>query len=179
MRLEGQKTAAIEICQQFDWEVPDWVIIPGGNLGNIYAFYKGFKMCQEMGLINKMPRMVCAQAHNANPLYRAYKKVSTAIQAPCKICSRQACSFNHSFIKYVFSTRVRYVQPSVAPYRRCCFDSQPIDNNNMCCTCCNSMWWYVLHTLLWLADKLLTVICIHLLEPVQVRHLIHTNEASA
>ena len=76
LRLEGQKTAAIEICQQFDWEVPDWVIIPGGNLGNIYAFYKGFKMCMEMGLINKMPRMVCAQAHNANPLYRAYKKVS-------------------------------------------------------------------------------------------------------
>jgi threonine synthase len=76
LRLEGQKTAAIEICQQFDWEVPDWVIIPGGNLGNIYAFYKGCKMCQDMGLINKMPRMVCAQAHNANPLYRAYKKVS-------------------------------------------------------------------------------------------------------
>ena len=75
LRLEGQKTAAIEICQQFDWEVPDWVIIPGGNLGNIYAFYKGFKMCMDMGLINKMPRMVCAQAHNANPLYRAYKKV--------------------------------------------------------------------------------------------------------
>ena len=75
LRLEGQKTAAIEICQQFDWEVPDWVIIPGGNLGNIYAFYKGFKMCMDMGLISKMPRMVCAQAHNANPLYRAYKKV--------------------------------------------------------------------------------------------------------
>lgn len=74
LRLEGQKTAAIEICQQFDWQVPDWVIIPGGNLGNIYAFYKGFKMCMEMGLINRMPRMVCAQAHNANPLYRAYKK---------------------------------------------------------------------------------------------------------
>lgn len=79
LRLEGQKTAAIEICQQFDWQVPDWVIIPGGNLGNIYAFYKGFKMCMEMGLINRMPRMVCAQAHNANPLYRAYKKVSSVI----------------------------------------------------------------------------------------------------
>ena len=46
LRLEGQKTAAIEILQQFDWQVPDWVIIPGGNLGNIYAFYKGFKMCK-------------------------------------------------------------------------------------------------------------------------------------
>ncbi|KAL0341855.1 UNVERIFIED_CONTAM: Threonine synthase, chloroplastic [Sesamum calycinum] len=44
LRLEGQKTAAIEILQQFDWQVPDWVIVPGGNLGNIYAFYKGFRM---------------------------------------------------------------------------------------------------------------------------------------
>jgi threonine synthase len=73
LRLEGQKTAAIEICQQFDWEVPDWVIVPGGNLGNIYAFYKGFYMCKELGLTQKMPRLVCAQAANANPLYRAYK----------------------------------------------------------------------------------------------------------
>lgn len=37
LRLEGQKTAAIEILQQFDWEVPDWVVVPGGNLGNIYG----------------------------------------------------------------------------------------------------------------------------------------------
>ncbi|XP_022154650.1 threonine synthase, chloroplastic-like [Momordica charantia] len=73
LRLEGQKTAAIEILQQFDWEVPDWVIIPGGNLGNIYAFYKGFKMCQELGLVDKIPRLVCAQAANANPLYLYYK----------------------------------------------------------------------------------------------------------
>jgi threonine synthase len=72
LRLEGQKTAAIEILQQFDWEVPDWVIVPGGNLGNIYAFYKGFQMCKELGLVDKMPRLVCAQAANANPLYRAY-----------------------------------------------------------------------------------------------------------
>jgi len=61
LRLEGQKTAAIEICQQFDWALPDWVIIPGGNLGNIYAFYKGFKMCRDLGLVDRMPRLVCAQ----------------------------------------------------------------------------------------------------------------------
>ncbi|KAL7598570.1 hypothetical protein Lser_V15G25531 [Lactuca serriola] len=73
LRLEGQKTAAIEILQQFDWEVPDWVIIPGGNLGNVYAFYKGFKMCQELGLVDRIPRLVCAQAANANPLYLHYK----------------------------------------------------------------------------------------------------------
>lgn len=73
LRLEGQKTAAIEILQQFNWQVPDWVIIPGGNLGNIYAFYKGFKMCMDLGLVDKLPRLVCAQAQNANPLYLAYK----------------------------------------------------------------------------------------------------------
>ncbi|KAH7276400.1 hypothetical protein KP509_39G005500 [Ceratopteris richardii] len=73
LRLEGQKTAAIEICQQFDWEVPDWVIVPGGNLGNIYAFYKGFAMCRELGLTDRIPRLVCAQAANANPLYLHYK----------------------------------------------------------------------------------------------------------
>jgi len=74
LRLEGQKTAAIEILQQFNWEVPDWVIIPGGNLGNVYAFFKGFQMCKELGLVDRVPRMVVAQAQNANPLYRAYVK---------------------------------------------------------------------------------------------------------
>eukprot|EP01084_Bolivina_argentea_P164349 285728_1 len=71
LRIEGQKTAAIEILQQFDWQVPDWVIIPGGNLGNVYA-YKGFKQAKDLGLTDKLPRMVCAQAANANPLYKAY-----------------------------------------------------------------------------------------------------------
>jgi threonine synthase len=74
LRLEGQKTAAIEILQQFDWECPDWVIVPGGNLGNIYAFYKGFKMCKDLGLVDRIPRLVCAQAANADPLYQAYVK---------------------------------------------------------------------------------------------------------
>lgn len=73
LRLEGQKTAAIEILQQFDWQVPDWLIIPGGNLGNVYAFYKGFKMCKDLGLVDRLPRLVVAQAQNANPLYLSYK----------------------------------------------------------------------------------------------------------
>ena len=73
LRIEGQKTAAIEICQQFQWQVPDWVIVPSGNLGNVYAFYKGFSMCKELGLTDRIPRLVCAQASNANPLYLYYK----------------------------------------------------------------------------------------------------------
>jgi threonine synthase len=73
LRIEGQKTVGIEIVQQFDWEVPDWIIIPGGNLGNTAALGKGFTMMHELGLINKLPRIVCAQAEHANPLYRAYQ----------------------------------------------------------------------------------------------------------
>ena len=72
LRIEGQKTISVELCQQFDWEVPDWVIIPGGNLGNISALGKGFLMMKEMGLIKRLPRLVCAQAENANPLYKSY-----------------------------------------------------------------------------------------------------------
>ena len=72
LRIEGQKTVAIEIVQQFDWEVPDWIIIPGGNLGNTAALGKGLLMMHELGLIDRLPRIVCAQAEHANPLYRAY-----------------------------------------------------------------------------------------------------------
>lgn len=72
LRIEGQKTISIELCQQFDWEVPDWIIIPGGNLGNVSALGNGFLMMYELGLIDKLPRIVCAQAQNANPLYQSY-----------------------------------------------------------------------------------------------------------
>lgn len=74
LRIEGQKTISIELCQQFDWEVPDWIIIPGGNLGNISALGKGFLMMKDLGLIDKLPRLVCAQAEHANPLYLSYLK---------------------------------------------------------------------------------------------------------
>jgi threonine synthase len=73
IRIEGQKTVAIEIVRQFDWEVPDWVVIPVGNLGNISALYKGFKLLMDLGITNKMPRLVGAQASKANPLYRSYR----------------------------------------------------------------------------------------------------------
>jgi threonine synthase len=72
LRVEGQKTVGIEIVQQFDWDVPDWIIIPGGNLGNTFALGKGMLMLYELGMIAKLPRIVCAQAEHANPLYRAY-----------------------------------------------------------------------------------------------------------
>ena len=72
LRIEGQKTVAIEIAQQQGWEVPDWVIIPAGNLGNVSALGRGFMMMQELGLTDRLPRIACAQAANANPLYLSY-----------------------------------------------------------------------------------------------------------
>ena len=74
LRIEGQKTISFEIVQQFNWEVPDFVIVPGGNLGNVSAVAKGFQMFYDLGLIDKLPRLVCAQAERADPLYRSYKK---------------------------------------------------------------------------------------------------------
>ncbi|MBI5183940.1 MAG: threonine synthase [Nitrospinae bacterium] len=72
LRIEGQKTVSIELVQQFDWEVPDIIIIPGGNLGNVSAIGKGFLVMKDLGIIDRLPRIVCAQAERANPLYRSY-----------------------------------------------------------------------------------------------------------
>ena len=73
LRLEGQKTVSIEMVQQFDWEVPDVVIVPGGNLGNVTALGRGFLLMRDLGLTDRLPRLVCAQAERANPLYRSFR----------------------------------------------------------------------------------------------------------
>lgn len=73
LRIEGQKTISFELVQQLNWEVPDFVIVPGGNLGNVSALGKGFQMLYDLGIISTLPRLVCAQAERADPLYRSYK----------------------------------------------------------------------------------------------------------
>jgi threonine synthase len=73
LRLEGQKTVAIEIAQQFDWASPDWVFIPGGNLGNVSALVAGFSMMRDLGLVSRIPRVCVAQAERANPLFRSFE----------------------------------------------------------------------------------------------------------
>lgn len=74
LRIEGQKTVGIEIIQQLNWQVPDWIILPAGNLGNVSALGKGLLMMKDLGLIDHLPRIACAQAANANPLYLNYLK---------------------------------------------------------------------------------------------------------
>ncbi len=74
LRIEGQKTVALELVQQLGWKPPDWVVIPSGNLGNAAALHAGFRMAKDLGVIDAMPRLCVAQAANANPMYRAYRK---------------------------------------------------------------------------------------------------------
>ena len=81
LRLEGQKTVAIEIVQQFDWQVPDWIILPSGNLGNASALYKGFAMMKDLGLVDRLPRLVVAQAERANPMVRAVRAGATTVES--------------------------------------------------------------------------------------------------
>jgi threonine synthase len=70
-RLEGQKTPAFEIAESFDWNVPDHLIVPGGNLANSSALGKGFRELRELGLTARLPRISVIQAEGANPLVRS------------------------------------------------------------------------------------------------------------
>jgi threonine synthase len=73
LRVEGQKTVGVEIVQQLGWQVPDWIVLPSGNLGNISALARGLALARELGVIDRLPRLAAAQAERANPLYRAYR----------------------------------------------------------------------------------------------------------
>lgn len=73
-RLEGQKTIIFEMLQQRRWRVPDWVVLPGGNLGNTSAFGKGLKELFDLGLIDHMPRIAVIQAEGASPFYQSYRE---------------------------------------------------------------------------------------------------------
>ncbi len=74
LRVEGQKTVALEITQQLGGRVPEWVVIPGGNLGNVSALVAGFELLLALGLADRMPRVCVAQAQAANPLFLASQR---------------------------------------------------------------------------------------------------------
>ncbi|MCU0465482.1 MAG: threonine synthase [Anaerolineae bacterium] len=71
-RLEGQKTIVFEILQQLRWDVPDWIVVPGGNLGNSSAFGKALSELYKLGWIERIPRVAVIQAEGASPFYEAY-----------------------------------------------------------------------------------------------------------
>jgi threonine synthase len=66
-RIEGQKTIMVEMMDQRDWRLPDWVVVPGGNLGNISAFGKAFRELHTMGFIDRLPRFAVVQAEGSAP----------------------------------------------------------------------------------------------------------------
>lgn len=68
-RLEGQKSIMYRVLEARDWRVPDWIVVPGGNLGNCSAFGKAFMELKELGLIDRIPRLAVIQAAGANPLH--------------------------------------------------------------------------------------------------------------
>jgi threonine synthase len=83
-RAEGQKTPAFEIVEQLDWQVPDHIIVPGGNLANSAALGKGFIEMHQLGLIPTRPKVSIIQAQGANPLYRWFidsNRVMKPVQA--------------------------------------------------------------------------------------------------
>ena len=73
-RLEGQKTVAFELMEHFDWQPPDHIIVPGGNLGNSSALGKAFLEMKELGLIPRLPRLSVIQAEGANALVRTVRE---------------------------------------------------------------------------------------------------------
>jgi len=73
-RLEGQKTAAIELLEQLNWEPPDHIIVPGGNLGNSSALGKALLEMKDLGLISRLPKLSVIQAEGANPFFRSIRE---------------------------------------------------------------------------------------------------------
>jgi len=72
-RIEGQKTIMVEMMDQRDWRVPDWVVLPGGNLGNTSAFGKALREMKALGLIDRLPRLAVIQAEGAAPFYDLFR----------------------------------------------------------------------------------------------------------
>lgn len=73
-RLEGQKTIMFRVLEALRWRVPDWIVVPGGNLGNSSAFGKAFHELHQLGLIDRMPRLAVINAAGADTLYQLYEK---------------------------------------------------------------------------------------------------------
>ena len=73
-RLEGQKTIMLRVLEALRWEVPDWIVVPGGNLGNVSSFGKAFAELADLGLIARVPRLAVVNAAGANTFHQLYEK---------------------------------------------------------------------------------------------------------
>ena len=73
-RIEGQKTIIIELLEQCGWKAPNWIVLPGGNLGNTSAFGKALRELRQVGLVDRLPRLAVVQAEGAAPFYDLYQR---------------------------------------------------------------------------------------------------------
>ncbi len=80
-RIEGQKTIIFEMLDQRDWNPPDWIVLPGGNLGNTSAFGKALRELCDFGFIRKMPRLAVIQAEGAAPFYEFMQRTAASFEA--------------------------------------------------------------------------------------------------
>jgi threonine synthase len=115
-RLEGQKTTVVEALEQLDWQVPDLIALPGGNLGNTSAFGKALIEISEAGLIDTIPQMITVQAAGAAPFSAYWERgweeyesvqaetIATAIKigSPASVArAKRAIDFTHGFVPSV------------------------------------------------------------------------------
>lgn len=87
-RLEGQKTIMFRILEGLDWRIPDWIVVPGGNLGNCSAFGKAFIELRSLGIIDKVPRLAVIQANGSRTLDRVYNEMGVRWQPGKGMCGK-------------------------------------------------------------------------------------------
>jgi len=91
-RLEGQKTIMFRVLEALRWQVPDWIIVPGGNLGNSSAFGKAFVELKELGLIDRIPRLAVINATGANTLFELYENQGLRFNGG-HVASEEICKY--------------------------------------------------------------------------------------
>ena len=136
-RIEGQKSIVIEMLEQRGWRVPDWIVLPGGNLGNISALGKGLRELRAAGLINALPRVAVVQAVGSAPFERLFREggelravrepetLATAIRIGDPVSWRKAESEVKAMSGIVESVTEQEIADAKAVIGRCGIGSEP------------------------------------------------------
>jgi threonine synthase len=94
-RLEGQKTIMYRVLEALRWEVPDWIVVPGGNLGNVSAFGKAFIELADLGLVSRVPRLAVINAAGANTFHQLYERLRLRWNAGTPEASLSEAYYRH------------------------------------------------------------------------------------
>jgi len=118
-RLEGQKAIMYRVLQGLDWEVPDWIVVPGGNLGNSSSFGKAFMELHKLGLVKRVPRLAVINATGANTLYHLYEKENLRWEAgrfDCrKIGALYAAMDESHYLPHTIASAIEIARPVNLP----------------------------------------------------------------